>query len=649
MVYNYMVETEVKMSYQVLYRRFRPKTFSDIVGQEHITEILKNQIKNNRVAHAYLFTGSRGTGKTSTAKVFANAVNCLEPVGGEPCGKCAYCVDPTVDVIEIDAASNRGIDEIRSLRDKVNYMPAVGKYRVYIIDEVHMLTTEAFNALLKTLEEPPEHIVFIFATTEVNKLLPTILSRCQRFDFVRIPINTLVGRMKDILGTIGVGYEEEALYTIAENSDGALRDALSFLDKAINFGSGDYVAEKDVISSLGLMGSRDVMQIAGCIINEDINGAFVSLDTAIKNGADVINIISSLIEYFRDCMMCINTQNPSELIQKSRSYIKNIGEIAGRIDNELLVIYINNLSKLRNDAKSVRDARSLLECEIIRLSDREKLVSDYSLTVKVEQLEKRLSALADKLKNASFGEVRIIERVVEDHPHEEPATEPEMPKRQSQGMRNVPVQYSCDREQLRVFQDAVNFAANYVMNRDRMITLSNIFHNLKVYGYTDDTIYVYPAGIAVSIMTSYDQRGGKDILERAVAEKVGKRYEVVVTSKPTKKPEAPPAAGKPEPVVPPQTPNRPKLRVGRSENAVKVENIIREEETQEMYDDMADAYSEENLMEDISVKDDVIYDDIPDISASAGGPDIDITDDNTEETDDFQDFINDTFGELTEL
>ncbi len=648
------------MSYQVLYRRFRPKTFSEISGQEHITEILKNQIKNNRVAHAYLFTGSRGTGKTTTAKVFANAINCHDPVGGEPCGKCAYCADPTVDVVEIDAASNRGIDEIRSLRDRVNYMPAVGKYRVYIIDEVHMLTTEAFNALLKTLEEPPEHIVFIFATTEANRLLPTILSRCQRFDFVRIAINTLVGRMKDILDIIDVGYEEEALYTIAENSDGALRDALSFLDKAINFGSGNFVAEKDVISALGLMGNRDVMNIAQCIVSEDINGAFVALDGAIRNGADVLNVISSLIDYFRDCMVCINTQNPSELIQKGQSYIKSIKENSRHLDNEVLMIFINNLSRLRSEGRYVSDARSLLECEIIRLSDREKLTSDYSLAVKVEQLEKRLAALADKVKEASFGEVRIVERVYEEKPESHEDAEPEMPKRQTHGMRNVPGNYSYDKEQLRIFQDAVKFAANYVMNRDRMITLSNIFHNLKVYGYTDDTIYIYPSGIAVSIMTSYDQRGGKEILERAIFEKLGKRYEVIITAKPTKKPDSPAVEKKAE-VMTSDVPNRPKLRVGRSERTtVDIQKIEENIVGEEMFDDMSDAYSVENLSVQDAIPEIVREDiaDIPDITSSSSGADlmIDISEDVSEEenedttqTDDFLELINDTFGELTEL
>ena len=404
------------MSYQVLYRRFRPKTFSDIAGQEHITEILKNQIKNQRVAHAYLFCGSRGTGKTTTAKVFANAINCLEPVGGEPCGKCAYCADPSVDVIEIDAASNRGIDEIRSLRDKVNYMPAVGRYRVYIIDEVHMLTTEAFNALLKTLEEPPQHVVFIFATTEAHKLLPTILSRCQRYDFARIAVSTIVERMKEVMNEINVGYEEEALYLIAENSDGALRDALSFLDKAINYGSGDHLTERDVISSLGLTGNSTIIEIAEGILREDVNHALNYLDKAIQSGADIINIISSLVEYFRDGMICLNASNPSELIQKSSGYIQKVRESVKLIDNETIVIYINSLSRLRNDAKYMSDARSLLECEIIRLSEREKLVSDYSLTTKIAQLEKRLAGLTEKVRELANGEVRVIQQVVQAGP-----------------------------------------------------------------------------------------------------------------------------------------------------------------------------------------------------------------------------------------
>lgn len=649
------------MSYQVLYRRFRPRTFSDVVGQEHITEILKNQIKNNRVAHAYLFTGSRGTGKTSTAKVFANAINCLDPVNGEPCGKCSYCVDPAVDVVEIDAASNRGIDEIRSLRDKVNYMPAVGKYRVYIIDEVHMLTTEAFNALLKTLEEPPEHIVFIFATTEANKLLPTILSRCQRFDFARIRINTLVDRLKAILTQINVGYEEEALTVIAENSDGALRDALSFLDKAISFGSGDFVKEEDVISALGLTGSRDIIKIAEAILREDVNEAFISLNNAIRNGADVLNIISSLIEYFRDGMICLNTSNPSEMIQKGQSYISSVRESTKILDNETLVLFISYLSRLRNDAKYVSDSRSLLECEIIRLSDREKLISDYSLTTKIEQLEKRLAGLSEKVKELSMGEVKVIREVVttaEPQKQEEP--EPEMPQKRTQGMMNAPKEYMYDKAQIRIFQDAVTFAANYVLNRDRMLTLSSIFQNLKVYGYTEDTIYVYPAGPAVSIMSSYDQRGGKDILERAIFDKLGERYNVIVTAKPLKKPDREYEPKKPD-VMTSAVPNRPKLRGGRPTPQVDIKKQAEAIQENELDELMAQAYSEENLIQEIpedavtqnniasvsdipeiTAEEKEINDDIPDIITSENSMSLDIEDD-------FQDLINDTFGELTEL
>jgi len=630
------------MSYQVLYRRFRPTTFADIAGQEHITEILKNQIKNNRVAHAYLFCGSRGTGKTTTAKVFANAINCLSPVDGEPCGKCAYCTSNDIsDVIEIDAASNRGIDEIRQLRDKVNYMPAVGKYRVYIIDEVHMLTTEAFNALLKTLEEPPEHIVFIFATTEAHKLLPTILSRCQRYDFARIPLSVQVARLKEVLGQIGAGYEEEALNIIAENSDGALRDALSFLDKALNFGSGDMLTVEDVTAALGLMGSADVVSIAQNILREDVNGAFVSLNKAIHNGADPLNIISQLIDYFRDGMICLNTSNPSEIIQKGQQYIESVKESAKVLDNECFVIFITSLSRLKADARYAPDVRSLLECEIVRLSDRETLIGDYSAAARIEQLEKKLAGLSEKVKELSSGEVKVIREVVTAQVTEEPKEELPAPREHRTSMSLPPKEYYSDKTEIRRLQDAISFASNYVMNRDRNILLRSIFDNLRVYGYTEDTIYVYPTAVAVPIMDSYDKRGGKEILEKAIFEKLSRQYNVIVTQKPAKKPEGPARAQSgPDHSVP----NRPNLRSGRRNIDVKQiqENIIEPEISEPAYADIpAEAYNIENLSEPVyeaEAVNDTVNDefDIPDILPDTAG-------------DDFQDLINDTFGELTEL
>ena len=290
------------MAYQVLYRRFRPKTFDEIVGQEHIIPVLKNEIKMGRISHAYLFSGPRGTGKTSAAKVFARAVNCTSPVAGETCGQCSSCLAEETgaisNIIEIDAASNRGIDEIRQLRENVTFLPSNARYRVYIIDEVHMLTPEAFNALLKTLEEPPEHIIFIFATTEVHRILPTILSRCQRFDFRRVPDVAIVERLKYVLGEVGASFEEEALKIIAAEADGGLRDALSLTDKVLSSTDGN-VSVENVEKVLGTMGQDIIFRMCEAVASSDPAGAFDALNEALEAGVDTEYIIDSLTEYFR--------------------------------------------------------------------------------------------------------------------------------------------------------------------------------------------------------------------------------------------------------------------------------------------------------------------------------------------------------------
>ena len=282
------------MSYTVLYREFRPKNFEEIIGQDNIINILKNQIKNDSISHAYLFSGIRGTGKTSTAKVFAKSICCLNNEDGEACNECASCKDinmgDSADIIEIDAASNRGIDEIRDLKEKVSYMPNFGRYKVYIIDEVHMLTQEAFNALLKTLEEPPSHIVFIFATTEPNKILPTILSRCQRFDFSRIDSDVVVGHLADILDKKGIEYEKEALSLIALNTEGAMRDALSLLDKAISVLTDNKVTKEIVDDILGLISDEEVYNLANGILEGDVEKSITSVHEYMEKGREVGSI-----------------------------------------------------------------------------------------------------------------------------------------------------------------------------------------------------------------------------------------------------------------------------------------------------------------------------------------------------------------------
>ncbi len=295
------------MEYQTLYRRWRPGIFKDVVGQQHVVTTLYHAIENQRVAHAYLFTGPRGTGKTSIAKIFAKALNCLEPQGAEACGHCSNCnrigEGTFLDVIEIDAASNRGIDEIRDLREKVRFAPAEGKYKIYIIDEVHMLTTEAFNALLKTLEEPPQFVVFILATTEIHKIPVTILSRCQRFDFKRFTVAEIKGRLAQVLTAEGVtDWSERALELIAENAEGGMRDALGLLEQVLAHGQG-HLEEATVRAILGLTSEEAVAAITAAVIGRSTGQALEVLNRVNQDGKDIYQFGRSLVNHFRDLLL----------------------------------------------------------------------------------------------------------------------------------------------------------------------------------------------------------------------------------------------------------------------------------------------------------------------------------------------------------
>ncbi|MTI66135.1 MAG: DNA polymerase III subunit gamma/tau, partial [Firmicutes bacterium] len=286
------------MGYQALYRKFRPRTFDEVLGQEHITTILKNQILNDNIAHAYLFSGTRGTGKTSTAKIFARAVNCENNTNGNPCNECEVCKkiqdESIMDVVEMDAASNNSVDDIRELREKVKYLPSKGRYKVYIIDEVHMLSKGAFNALLKTLEEPPKHLLFILATTEPQKLPATILSRCQRYDFKRLNMKDIVDNMKTICNDIDVEIEDRGLHLIARNADGAMRDALSILDQCVSFAEGK-ITHDYILSILGTVNNDVYFDMADHIINKDLNKALELIEYIVLNGKDIKQFIKDLI------------------------------------------------------------------------------------------------------------------------------------------------------------------------------------------------------------------------------------------------------------------------------------------------------------------------------------------------------------------
>ena len=333
------------MAYTALYRKFRPLTFSEFVGQEHITKTLKNQIIAGRVGHAYLFNGGRGTGKTSAAKVLARAVNCLNPHDGEPCNECEICKGilngSLTDVVEMDAASNNSVEDIRQIREEVNFLPTKAKYRVYIIDEVHMLSTGAFNALLKTLEEPPEHVKFILATTEPQKLPATILSRCQRFDFKKISNEDIKKRLKIITDEIGVTISEEALNTIAVLSEGAMRDGISILERCIQDGDSEITDEK-------IKEFEYIYKITNSLLEKDSEQALEVTQEIIDEGKELYNFLWETIKYIKDILVY---KSKGKLELYSKDELEKINELSEKASKEKLFYLIKELSEMENDIK----------------------------------------------------------------------------------------------------------------------------------------------------------------------------------------------------------------------------------------------------------------------------------------------------------
>ncbi len=357
--------------YTALYRSFRPETFDGILGQEHIVKILQNQIKTKTTSHAYLFCGTRGTGKTSTARILAKAMNCLAEEGERPCGVCANCMsirDGTfMDVIEIDAASNNGVDNIRELRESVKYPPAAGRCKVYIIDEVHMLSTGAFNALLKTLEEPPENVMFILATTEVQKLPATILSRCLRLDFKRVPEKTLRQGMRDICGQMEVKISDAALGLIASNADGSVRDALSLLDQCISSGE-KTVTRENVIDILGTAGEEIFVEMTDLVIRRQVADALLLLDRVMADGKDVRQFMKDWVFHFRSLLMTKFIKNPEDILNMSSENVERIRRQSEETDLSYINESIVKLSQTLSDARWSTQPRILLELCIVRMA-----------------------------------------------------------------------------------------------------------------------------------------------------------------------------------------------------------------------------------------------------------------------------------------
>ena len=355
--------------YTALYRAYRPEVFEEVLGQEHIVKILKNQITTGSTSHAYLFCGTRGTGKTTTARLIAKGLNCLSD-GEKPCGECANCkaisAGNFIDVIEIDAASNNGVDNIRELRESVNYPPAVGRNKVYIIDEVHMLSTGAFNALLKTLEEPPEYVTFILATTEVQKLPATILSRCMRLDFKRVPESTLIKGLGDICGKIGIDVSEDALRIIAANADGSVRDALSILDQCIS-GGDKTVGEKDVLEFLGASGDEVFIELTERVRKRRTSDAIEYLADALSDGKDVRQFIRDWTNHYRNLLLTKFVREPASVLNMSSENIARIQRQSTALELDDINRGILELSKTANEARWSTQPRILLELAIVKL------------------------------------------------------------------------------------------------------------------------------------------------------------------------------------------------------------------------------------------------------------------------------------------
>ncbi len=351
-------------SHLALYRKYRPKTFEEVVGQEHITKTLANQILADRVSHAYLFTGSRGTGKTSVAKIFARAVNCENNVTGSPCGECETCkrlnAENDVNIVEIDAASNNRVDDIRELREKVKFAPIGAKYKVYIIDEVHMLSDSAFNALLKTLEEPPKYVIFILATTEVHKLPATILSRCSRFDFRLLSVNDLSKILTKVFEQEGIVAEPEAIKIIASSGEGSVRDMLSIADSVNAYANGE-IKKDDVLKVLGITDKKLLISFFDKIIDKDIGGVLSQIKQIDDSGKNLSVFAKDCAKHARDLLVCKTCSDPDEILNLSQDSLKELLEQSDRVEDKQLIDYMQNFSSCENELRYTLSVRLLLE------------------------------------------------------------------------------------------------------------------------------------------------------------------------------------------------------------------------------------------------------------------------------------------------
>ena len=389
------------MSYTALYRKWRPTSFEEVRGQDHIVKTLKNQINSGRIGNAYLFSGTRGTGKTSIAKIFARAVNCEHPVDGSPCGECSMCRQiaegASLNVVEIDAASNNGVENIRDIREQVQYPPTDGRYRVYIIDEVHMLSIGAFNALLKTLEEPPSYVIFILATTEVHKIPITILSRCQRYDFKRISIDTIAGRLAELTQAEQIDVDDRALRYVARAADGSMRDALSLLDQCVAFHFGEKLTYDNVLEVLGAVDNRVFSKLFQAVLASDTKACIREIEEMIIQGRDLSQLVNDFVWYMRNLLIAKTTDEPGDMLDMSEENLAVLKEEAAGVDTETLMRYIRIFSELSGQLRYASQKRILVEIAFIKLTTPSMEQNLDSILQRITLLEQKMQEMPDNL------------------------------------------------------------------------------------------------------------------------------------------------------------------------------------------------------------------------------------------------------------
>ncbi|MFR8318048.1 MAG: DNA polymerase III subunit gamma/tau [Catenibacillus sp.] len=510
------------MSYQALYRKWRPSEFEEVKGQDHIVTTLKNQIKADRIGHAYLFCGTRGTGKTTVAKIFAKAVNCLHPIDGSPCNECEMCrainSQTSMNVIEIDAASNNGVDNIREIREEVSYSPTEGRFKVYIIDEAHMLSIGAFNALLKTLEEPPAYVIFILATTDVHRIPITILSRCQRYDFKRITIETIADRLLDLARREHLDVEEKAIQYVARAADGSMRDALSLLDQCVAFYLGERLTYDHVLEVLGAVDTTVFSRLLRCVDGGRFVEAVRLLEEIVIQGRELSQFVTDFIWYMRNLLLVQGSGDLEDILDISSENLQALKEEAQMIDNEKIMRYIRVFSQLSGQIKYSSQKRVLIEVALVKLCQPSMEEKNASLEEKLALMSERLSIIEQQLASGSVtirpGQTVLASSVSLEGDETAAAggksqAAPHMQKAMPEDLKSVIGQWG------RILSDLPP-------------SMSIMLKPAKVAQGPDNKLVI---GFDQPMNKSYfDQENHKMDLETAVSERVGRKVEIVTAS-----------------------------------------------------------------------------------------------------------------------